>query len=278
MNFDLTDGERERNTLKGEIKGFARLTGWWSISITVRNGSNYGSWLEYGIYSFARTWKDTQVWKLDPTPSHLKWKISEALYLYFTDSRQKKKSFLHNIVTGDEIWVYYDNPFVKKQWLSPGQTPVPTPKPGLHPKKVLLCIWWDIHGIIHYELLGEGEMVNSERYSSQLMRLKDKIDLKRPFRGKGKKKVILQHDNARPHVAKFTRQTIEELGWEVLPHPAYSPDLAPSDYHLFLGLKTFLREKSFQEPSDLEKVVNDYFELKQIEFFHRGIHELPKRW
>ena len=92
------------------------------------------------------------------------------------------------------------------------------------------------------------------------------------------KKVILQHDNGRPHVAKFTRQTIEDLGWEVLPQIAYSPDLAPSDYHLFLGLKTFLREKSFKELSDLEKVFHNYFELKQREFFHRGIHELVERW
>ena len=49
---------------------------------------------------------------------------------------------------------------------------------------------------------------------------------------------IDKHDNYKPHVANLTLQTIEKLGWKVLPHPEYSPGLAPSDYHLFAGLKT----------------------------------------
>ncbi|VDP00645.1 unnamed protein product [Heligmosomoides polygyrus] len=40
------------------------------------------------------------------------------------------------------------------------------------------------------------------------------------------------HDNMRPHVAKVVQQKFEKLGWTVLPHPPYSPDIAPSDYHI----------------------------------------------
>ncbi|XP_045455416.1 myrosinase 1-like [Melitaea cinxia] len=54
-----------------------------------------------------------------------------------------------------------------------------------------------------------------------------------PFSGKGKRSVKLLHDNARPHVGKPVKDTLLALGWEAVPHPAYSPDLAPSDYHLF---------------------------------------------
>ncbi|KAG5315239.1 MOS1T transposase, partial [Pseudoatta argentina] len=46
-------------------------------------------------------------------------------------------------------------------------------------------------------------------------------------------KVILLHDDARPHVAKPVKTYLETLKWEVLPHPLYSPDIAPSDFHLF---------------------------------------------
>ena len=47
-----------------------------------------------------------------------------------------------------------------------------------------------------------------------------------------------------PHIAKTNRQTREKLIWEFLPHQAYSPDLAPSDYHLFRSMLHFLRDKS----------------------------------
>ncbi|UYV67018.1 TMEM62 [Cordylochernes scorpioides] len=46
-------------------------------------------------------------------------------------------------------------------------------------------------------------------------------------------KVILQHDNARPHAAAPVKTYLEMLNWEVLPHPPYSPDIAPSYYYLF---------------------------------------------
>ncbi|KAF2348386.1 hypothetical protein FHG87_020859 [Trinorchestia longiramus] len=54
---------------------------------------------------------------------------------------------------------------------------------------------------------------------------------------------ILLYDNARPHVARMTVQKLTELGYETLPHPPYSPDLSPTNYHLFKHLSTFLDGK-----------------------------------
>ncbi|EGI67992.1 Mariner Mos1 transposase, partial [Acromyrmex echinatior] len=45
--------------------------------------------------------------------------------------------------------------------------------------------------------------------------------------------VIFLYDNARPHVAKVVKKYLETLKWDVLPHPPYSPNIAPSDYWLF---------------------------------------------
>jgi [histone H3]-lysine36 N-dimethyltransferase SETMAR len=56
-------------------------------------------------------------------------------------------------------------------------------------------------------------------------------------------KVLLLQDNARPHVAKKTQMKLTELDWEVLPHPPYSPDIAPSDYHLFRAMDNFMQNK-----------------------------------
>ncbi|XP_033224945.1 histone-lysine N-methyltransferase SETMAR-like [Belonocnema kinseyi] len=45
--------------------------------------------------------------------------------------------------------------------------------------------------------------------------------------------VCLHPDNARPHAADATNELIAKFGWIIVKHPPYSPDLAPSDYHLF---------------------------------------------
>ncbi|GFV53546.1 histone-lysine N-methyltransferase SETMAR [Trichonephila clavipes] len=62
--------------------------------------------------------------------------------------------------------------------------------------------------------------------------------------------VVFHQDNARPHTSVVTRQKPWELGWEVLMHPPYSPDLAPSDYHLFHALKNFLSDKKLESRED----------------------------
>ena len=52
-----------------------------------------------------------------------------------------------------EKWIYYDNPVNKKQCLSPYQDPLPTPRPDIHRKKIMICVWWDQKSVIYYELL-----------------------------------------------------------------------------------------------------------------------------
>jgi histone-lysine N-methyltransferase SETMAR len=51
---------------------------------------------------------------------------------------------------------------------------------------------------------------------------------------------LLHHDNARPHTDRVTQERIQEIQWELLEHLHYSPDLAPSDFHLFSQLKISL--------------------------------------
>ncbi|UYV67982.1 SETMAR [Cordylochernes scorpioides] len=159
--------------------------------------------------------------------------------------RQNRKGFLHRIVTGDEKWIHYDNPKRKKSWVKPGHASTSTAKPNIHGKKLMLCIWWDQLGVIYYELLQPNETITGERYQQQLMRLSRALKIKRPLYAKRHGKVIYQHDNARPHVAKVVKETLEALQWDVLPHPLYSPDIAPSDYHMFRSMTHGLAEQHF---------------------------------
>ncbi|KAG5319672.1 MOS1T transposase, partial [Pseudoatta argentina] len=79
----------------------------------------------------------------------------------------------------------------------------------------------------------KGFLITGDRYRFQLMRLSRALKEKRPLYAQRHDKVILLHDNARPHVAKPVKTYLETLKWEALPHPPYSPDIAPSDFHLF---------------------------------------------
>jgi histone-lysine N-methyltransferase SETMAR len=62
-----------------------------------------------------------------------------------------------------------------------------------------------------------------------------------------RRRVLLQQDNASPHTARETKEDLRELdATELLPRPAYSPDLAPSDFNLFRAMAHFLRGRSFR--------------------------------
>jgi hypothetical protein len=62
----------------------------------------------------------------------------------------------------------------------------------------MLCIWWDMEGIVYYELLERNLTVTAERYYQQRGCVEGAIQQKYLGRQHG---VILQHDNARPHTA-----------------------------------------------------------------------------
>jgi histone-lysine N-methyltransferase SETMAR len=69
-----------------------------------------------------------------------------------------------------------------------------------------------------------------------------------------------------------------EMGWELLDHPPYSPDLSPSDFHLFRSLEHFLNKKKFRDIEHLRRELTNFFESKDNEFYERGIDLLPERW
>ena len=139
--------------------------------------------------------------------------------------------FLKQIVTGNEKWILYNNVEWKRSWSKGNEPPPTTPKAGLHPKKVM-CVRWDWKGVLYHELLLENQTSNFNKYCSQLDQLKAALDEKRPELV-NRKHLIFHQDNARPHVSLMTRSKLLQLGWEVLIHLPYSPDIAPSDF-LFL--------------------------------------------
>jgi transposase len=89
---------------------------------------------------------------------------------------------------------------------------------------------------------------------------------------------VLLHDNARPHTATHTSETLRKLKFDVMAHPPYSPDLAPSDYHLFDPLKEALRGRRFTSNEEVKKAVHAWLTAQPKTFFSEGIRKLVQRW
>jgi len=149
--------------------------------------------------------------------------------------RYNPNHFLSRLVTTDETCLYHYNPETKQQlmeWLHSGSS---CPKKFWVQKsagKVLALISWDQDSIFHTDYLPKRQTINVEYYSSLR-------------RGKVTKGVFFLRDNAPAHQALVTQKKLAYLGIQCLDHPPYSLDLAPSDYHLFPGLKKTIETSPF---------------------------------
>ena len=85
------------------------------------------------------------------------------------------------------------------------------------------------------------------------------------------------HDNARPHTATAMWNLITTFGWEQFDRPLYSPDLAPSDFHLFLHLKSFFADRWFHD-SEVKEAVTMCFASQAASFYDEGIQKLVPRY
>ena len=89
---------------------------------------------------------------------------------------------------------------------------------------------------------------------------------------------IIHHDNARPHTSLETRMALDRLGLRTLPHPPYSPDLAPSDFFLFPKLKDYLKGNRYETDEDVKNAVLSWCRDKTADFFADGIQQVVRRW
>jgi len=74
----------------------------------------------------------------------------------------------------------------------------------------------------------------------------------------------------------MTRQKLRELGWEVLMHPPYSPDIALSDYHLFRSLHNSLNGVKLASKEAYENHLKQFFDQKPQKFYRWNYGSVPK--
>ena len=194
--------------------------------------------------------------------------------------RREGRRMIGRIITGDETWVHYYEPESKRdsmQWIKKGD-PSPTKfRAERSVGKVLYVVFWDSQGIILMHPVPRGQTINASYYSHFLRNvLEPAVRQHRP--GTAPERILFQHDNAPSHSAGETVRTIREIGWTNLSHPAYSPDLAPSDYHLFANLKKYVRGRRFTSRSALGSTVFQWSQTLKTTWLAEGMMRLPELW
>jgi len=71
---------------------------------------------------------------------------------------------------------------------------------------------------------------------------------------------------------------LETLKWEVLLHPLYFPDFAPSDYYLFPSMAHGLADQQLRSYKEVKNWIDMWIASKDEQFFPCGIRTLPDRW
>ena len=192
---------------------------------------------------------------------------------------RSKDDFLLHLVTVDETWVHSYEPENKaqsRQWVGPGSPRPKKFKTQPSAGKVMATVFWDTKGVIMLEFLPKRNTITGVYYANLLDQLRTAIREK--CQGKLSKGVLLQQDNARVHTCKVAMDAVELNVYELILHPAYSPDLAPSDFFLFPNLKKDISGLHFRSDEEVVTAVEKWVNGKDPDFFSSGLMALEHRW
>jgi histone-lysine N-methyltransferase SETMAR len=190
--------------------------------------------------------------------------------------RDQGHRFLSNIVTVDETPLSLYLPESKREsaeWRLPHEKAPMKMRPGTsHRRCLMLTVFWDCQGLIKIDFADKNVKMDSTYYAALITETKS---LRRKPR---KSSLWLLQDNAPIHKSALTSEAIATAGFQIVPHPPYSPDLAPSDFWLFRELKKMIRGKVFKSADDVKDEVMKFLQQCDKNFFKQAFEELVHRW
>ncbi len=202
-------------------------------------------------------------------------------------SLRADKNLLEKVITTDESWFAVFDPETKVnslEWRVKGET---RPQKAIWNRatcKTMAILFFDTLGVIHLEFLPRGQTIDSDFWIEVVKRLKESIRRKRPIMWKGgfdsqtDRDFILHMDNAPVHVSVPSLAFYGECDVNLLPHPAYSPDLAPCDFWAFPSVKSKLRGRRFRNIEELQTKIRNILRRTPKEEFEQALYDMPVRW
>ena len=158
-----------------------------------------------------------------------------------------------------------------RAWLTP-----PTKFKRAHlAGKVMTSIFWDSQGVIIIDYLEQVRTINSIMKATC-------GGFTRKSQERGEENWLEVFCSCRttplPKTSQFVMTAATECGYEILPHPPYSPDMAPSDFYLFPKLKSHLRGTQYGSNVGVMEAVFEYLGDQEKDFYFEGIRKPEQRW
>ena len=188
-------------------------------------------------------------------------------------------NFVSRFLTVDETWLHHFDPESKLQSMTWKHACSPPPRKFrvvASARKVMATVFWDAEGTVLTDYLEHGRTITGTYYADLIGKVRAALKEKR--RGKLRRGVLFHQDNAPAHTSSQALAAIRNAGFELVHHPPYSPDLAPSDFYLFPKLKEFMKGRRFADDEDVICTANGWLEEQDKQFFYNGIRALEKRW
>ena len=141
----------------------------------------------------------------------------------------------------------------------------------------MLIRFFDQKRIVKKELVPPGQTVNAPFYVEILKRLRENVRRKRPDEW-WNNTWLLHHDNAPAHAALLTGSFLTDNNMTVMPHPPFSPDLAPSDFFFFPKLKMKLKGRRFQTLEEIQAESQAVLNTLRETDFQECLKKWQRRW
>lgn len=177
------------------------------------------------------------------------------------------KQRLAEVITGDETWLYHFDVETKRsssEWVPEGgQRPLKARRSRSRGKR-MFAIFFDSSGVVAMVKVEGQATVTARWYTEECLpkvieevQSRAAMSSSRNVPRNGMRGRKLHHDNAPAHTAAATREFLADNGISTLPHPPYSPDLAPCDFWFFPTIKRALKGRRFESDDEMEEAANE---------------------
>lgn len=172
----------------------------------------------------------------------------------YSASKAKEK-----IIVIDEKWIYFRDVPPKefnRAWVDGAGDRPTIARRTISDRKVLIIVASNFSkSLTYFEILHDGGSINAVRYLEFLQNMILKFQAILPAG-----ELVIQHDNARPHVANLIRLWLEKNRVSLLKQPAYSPDTNLMDRFIFRNYECYRRGKIFSNSGEVSNDFHQYLE------------------